>query len=148
MARGLLYARSCCRARSRPRLVTARGFGYLGGMVTQRAATVSRGQILIRDVDLPEGTEVHVQIMTVPREIRFIDPDDDRLMAEAFRESDRGEGVSAEEALATFRRESIERRRAMVDAIQAKGAKRPAARRPVVARKSRAGAKSRRRRTG
>lgn len=116
-------------------------------MVTHQAK-VSGGQIVIRDVDLPDGTEVHVQIMTVPREIRFIDPEDERLLAEAWRESERGRGVSADEALATFRRESIERRKALVDSIQAKSGTRSARARPVVATKPRARAKPRRSRAG
>jgi hypothetical protein len=74
-------------------------------MVSYYTAKVARGQIVIRDVDLPDGTAVTVKVEREPEKYPFRT----RAQVEAdLRESEaqhrRGEWVTGEESLALLRR--------------------------------------------
>jgi hypothetical protein len=79
------------------RLVDRRTSDYAGEVMTYRA-TVSRGQVVVRGVDLPNGTEVDVTIegpvVLTEAYLRAVIREGEA----AFR---RGEGITAEEYLAS-----------------------------------------------
>ncbi|MBL0216362.1 MAG: hypothetical protein IPQ07_21075 [Myxococcales bacterium] len=82
-------------------------------MVSHFTAKVSRGQIVISDVDLPDGTEVTVQIERAAPEWRYaaeVEADIRASRAE-FR---RGESISSEESLADLRRHQTVRGQAQL----------------------------------
>ena len=72
-------------------------------MVTYHSAKVTRGQIVIRDLDLPDGTEVRVAINSDIPELR-LSPADDAAIAESLRDSRRGNWITGDESLAQLRR--------------------------------------------
>jgi hypothetical protein len=72
-------------------------------MVTYHSAKVTRGRIVIRDLNLPEGTEVQVAIERGIPGLR-LSPADDTAMAEALRDSARGNWITGDESLAQLRR--------------------------------------------
>jgi len=72
-------------------------------MVTYHSAKVTRGQIVIRDLDLPDGTEVQVAIERGIPELR-LSRTDDAAMEEALRDSARGNWITGEESLAQLQR--------------------------------------------
>jgi hypothetical protein len=71
-------------------------------MVSYYTAKVARGQIVIRDVDLPDGTEVSVKVER-DDELRFT-PEIEAELRASEAEHRRGESVSGDEALANLRR--------------------------------------------
>jgi hypothetical protein len=85
--------------------VAIESLGYLGGMVSYYSGKVSRGQIVIRDVDLPEGTAVTVLVTAEASSLRLT-ATARRELAASLAESERGETVSLDEALATLRGEA------------------------------------------
>ena len=81
-------------------MVMNKSLGYDRAMATYRG-TVTKRQLVVRGVDLPDGTEVDV---TIDRPVFQLSGED----IEAIRESDaqfrRGEFVSREESIAELRR--------------------------------------------
>lgn len=71
--------------------------------MTYHSAKVMRGQIVIRDVDLPDGTEVRVAVNPEIPELR-LSPDDDAALEEAMRDSRRGNWITGDESLARLQR--------------------------------------------
>ena len=77
--------------------------------MTHYTARVQLGQVIVRDVRLPEGTEVKVSIkLGIPA--LELTPEAGVKMDEALAELRRGETVSGEEALTNFRRFQAELR--------------------------------------
>ncbi len=97
--------------------------------MTYHSAKVMRGQIVIRDVNLPDGTEVQVAIERGIPELR-LSPAEDAAIEEALRDSARGNWITGDESLAQLKR--------TMDAARARaGAAGDRSRRTVVDRKPR-----------
>jgi len=109
-------------------------------MVGYYTAKVARGQIVIRDVDLPDGTEVSVKVEPEHAFRTRTEVEADLLASE--REHRRGETISGEESIALLRQYI-----ALHDSGQRPSTELRFPRTRKVARKPRNGAKSTRKRT-
>jgi hypothetical protein len=128
----LLLCAACRHANQITSLVTHPFVSYVGGMVTHHTAKVSRRRVVIRGVDLPDGTTVTVSIRRGIPEL-VLPPEEAQALDEALAEADRGEWVSGdaiEGVRAAFRRAaertrpaSDRRRRAVVGAKPRRRAK-------------------------
>jgi hypothetical protein len=81
---------------------------YPGGMVLRFTAKVKKRAVMVRDVDLPDGSTVDVTIAAHDDEPEW-DPTPEQWaeIREGERAADRGEGISIEECLARLTANSI-----------------------------------------
>jgi len=98
----LLVAFACRHEAANATVVTTDSLGYSGGMVGYYTAKVARGQIVIRDVDLPDGTEVSVKVE--PEHAFRTRAEVEADLRASEREHRRGETISGEESIADLRR--------------------------------------------
>lgn len=136
-ARDLLAAIAWRHATTNATVVMTASLGYPGGMVSYYTAKVAGGKIVLRDVGLPDGTEVNVTVESgVEYQIHFT-PEVEADIRASRAEHRRGESISGEEWIAEIQRtRTVHGPRQRTDAALPRGGARP------VARASRNGAKS------
>src|SRR5690606_6909270 len=89
LARRLLWCAPCLR--------------YAGGMVLRFTAKVKKREVVVRGVDLPDGSTVDVTIDPHEEDDFVLTPEDLAAIDESVREIRRGELVTGDELLASLR---------------------------------------------
>ncbi|MDQ3299425.1 MAG: hypothetical protein M3619_22840 [Myxococcota bacterium] len=84
-------------------LVNAERTTYAGGMVERYRTTVENGTVVVRDVKIPDGTPVTVELVSLDEYPYVLTAEDVARLDAAEAEIDRGEGITGAEFIANVR---------------------------------------------